>query len=118
MLLVLSPAKSLELAKPIECSIASQPQFDKDKKPVVEMLKKMKPKKIAETFSLSEKLAQLNFERYQELGSKDNIKGTRQAIFTFDGEVYLGFDAYSLDKKKFAYTHRKTCEYYQDSMVY
>jgi cytoplasmic iron level regulating protein YaaA (DUF328/UPF0246 family) len=104
MLLVLSPAKSLELAKPIECSIASQPQFDKDKKPVVEMLKKMKPKKIAETFSLSEKLAQLNFERYQELGSKDNIKGTRQAIFTFDGEVYLGFDAYSLDKKKFAYT--------------
>jgi hypothetical protein len=28
MLLVLSPAKSLELAKPIECSIASQPQFD------------------------------------------------------------------------------------------
>lgn len=103
MLLVLSPAKSLELAKSIECSIASQPKFDADKKPVVDMLKKMKPKKIAETFSLSEKLTAANFERYQALGSKENVKSTRQAIFTFDGEVYSGFDAYNLDKKKFAY---------------
>lgn len=103
MLLILSPAKSLELTKPVDCSLASQPQFDMDKKPVVDMLKKMKPKKIAETFSLSEKLAALNFERYQALGSKENVKSTRQAIFTFDGEVYLGFDAYSLDKKKFAF---------------
>jgi cytoplasmic iron level regulating protein YaaA (DUF328/UPF0246 family) len=104
MLLVLSPAKSLELSKPIDCSIASQPVFNIDKKPVVDMLKKMKPKKIAETFSLSEKLAQLNYERYQELGSKENIKNSRQAIFTFDGEVYTGFDASSLDKKQFAFT--------------
>jgi cytoplasmic iron level regulating protein YaaA (DUF328/UPF0246 family) len=104
MLLVLSPAKSLELSKPIDCTIASQPLFDTDKKPVVDMLKKMKPKKIAETFSLSEKLAQLNFERYQDLGSKENIKNSRQAIFTFDGEVYTGFDAFSIDKKQFVFT--------------
>jgi cytoplasmic iron level regulating protein YaaA (DUF328/UPF0246 family) len=104
MLLVLSPSKSLELSKPIDCSIASQPLFDTDKKPVVDMLKKMKSQKITETFSLSEKLATLNFERYQALGSRENVKNARQAIFTFDGEVYLGFDAYSLDKKKFTYT--------------
>ena len=104
MLLVISPAKSLELSKPIHCSIASQPLFDADKKPVVDMLKKMKPKKITETFSLSEKLAQLNFDRYQALGSKENIKNSRQAVFTFDGEVYMGFDASSLGKNLFNFT--------------
>ncbi|MBL7788981.1 MAG: peroxide stress protein YaaA [Chitinophagales bacterium] len=104
MLLVLSPAKSLELSKPIDCTIVTQPLFETEKKPVVDMLKKMKLKAIADTFSLSEKLAMLNYERYQALGTKENIKNSRQAIFTFDGEVYLGFDAYSLDKKKFAYT--------------
>lgn len=103
MLLVLSPAKSLELSKTTDCNLATQPFFDAEKKPVVDMLMKMKLKAIADTFSLSEKLAMLNYERYQALGSKENIKNSRQAIFTFDGEVYLGFDAYSLDKKKFAY---------------
>lgn len=106
MLLVLSPAKSLELSKPIDCSIASLPLFDTDKKPVVDMLKKMKSKKIAETFSLSEKLAELNFERYQSLGTKESLSVTRQAIFTFDGEVYTGFDAYSLAKKQYELTEK------------
>jgi cytoplasmic iron level regulating protein YaaA (DUF328/UPF0246 family) len=31
---------------------------------------------------------------------------TRQAIFTFDGEVYTGFDAYSLDKKQYEFTEK------------
>lgn len=101
MILVLSPAKSLELDKPIDCTLASIPIFDGEKKPIVGVLKKLKPEAIAKTFSLSDKLAELNYSRYQALGSNHNLKNSRQAIFTFDGDVYLGFDAYSLEKKKY-----------------
>lgn len=103
MLLVLSPAKSLNLEKPIDCAFASQPLFHTANKPIIQVLKKMKQKQIQEVFALSENLAQLNYHRFQSLGSKENIAQSRQAMFTFDGEVYLGFDTYSLDKKKFQY---------------
>jgi cytoplasmic iron level regulating protein YaaA (DUF328/UPF0246 family) len=106
MLLVLSPAKSLELKKPISCTLASQPILDTDKKPIVSQLKKWKAKEIAETLSLSDKLAELNYQRYQALGTKESLAETRQAIFTFDGEVYTGFDAYSLNKKQYEFTEK------------
>lgn len=106
MLLVLSPAKSLNTTDNIDCVLATIPVFDKEKKPVVDVLKKLKTKQIEEKFSLSTKLAELNFERYQSLGSKENIKQSRQAIFTFDGDVYVGFDAYSLDKKQFDFAQK------------
>lgn len=106
MLLLLSPAKSLNLTDPIDCSIATQPIFDKEKKPIVDTLKKLSSKQIESKFSLSTKLAELNFERYQNLGSKTNIASTRQAIFSFDGDVYVGFDAYSLNKKQHEFTQK------------
>jgi len=105
MILLLSPAKSLELNTPISCTLASQPQFDRDKKPIVDQLKKLKVEQIASTFALSEKLAELNYLRYQALGSKESLIHSRQAIFTFDGEVYVGLDAYSLDKKMYEFTN-------------
>ena len=67
-------------------------------------MKKLTVKQIEKRFNLSKKLAELNYSRYQVLGSNENIKSARQAIFTFDGEVYVGFDAYSLQKKKFEFT--------------
>jgi len=104
MLLVLSPAKSLELSKEIDCSISSIPIFQKEVEPIAKVLKKLSVKQIESKFSLSNKLATLNYERYKELGSVENIQSARQAIFTFDGDVYVGFDAFSLDKKQFDFT--------------
>ena len=106
MLLVLSPAKSLELKKSINCALAGQPILDGDKKPIVSQLKKWKANQIAQVLGLSDKLAELNYQRYQALGTKDSLANTRQAIFTFDGEVYTGFDAYSLTKKQFEHTEK------------
>lgn len=52
-------------------------------------LKKWKVNQIAETLGLSDKLAELNYQRYQALGTKDSLANTRQAIFTFDGRFIL-----------------------------
>lgn len=104
MLLVISPAKSLELTKEISCSMSTIPQYQEEIEPIVKVLKKLSVKQIEKRFHLSKKLAELNYARYQVLGLNENIKSARQAIFTFDGEVYAGFDAYSLQKKKFEFT--------------
>lgn len=101
MLLVLSPAKSLNLDSEINCSIASVPIFQNETEPIAKTLKKLSVKQIESKFSLSKKLAELNYERFQNLGEKESIKSARQAIFTFDGDVYSGFDAYSLENKRF-----------------
>lgn len=106
MYVLLSPAKALNLHSEIVCSIATEPEFQSVNQPIVDKLKKMSPSQIAKTFSLSTKLAALNYDRYQSLGSLENLKTTRQAIFTFDGDVYQGFDAYSLDRSKFEFTQQ------------
>ncbi len=106
MLLLLSPAKSLNLYSDINCSISSIPFFQNEIDPITKVLKKLTVKQIEKKFELSNKLAVLNHERFQNIGTNENIKNSRQAIFTFDGEVYSGFDAYSLDSKKFDFTQK------------
>lgn len=101
MILILSPAKSLELAKEITCPIASIPLFQADTEPIAQYLKKLSIRQIENKFTLSKKLAELNYHRFQSFGTNESIKNSRQAIFTFDGDVYTGLDAYSLDRSCF-----------------
>lgn len=104
MFVLLSPAKSLELNRDIDCSISTIPVFQDKIEPIAKVLKKLSVKQIEKKFELSNKLAVLNHERFQNLGTNENIKSSRQAVFTFDGEVYTGLDAFSLDKNKYEFT--------------
>jgi uncharacterized protein len=104
LLVLLSPAKSLNLSSSIDCTISTIPIFQEKIEPISKVLKKLSVKQIEKKFDLSNKLAVLNHERFQNLGNVENIKTARQAIFTFDGEVYTGLDAYTIDKKKFEFT--------------
>jgi cytoplasmic iron level regulating protein YaaA (DUF328/UPF0246 family) len=61
------------------------------------VLKKQKPKNLMQLMDISEKLADLNWQRNQERNlSEINESNARQAVFAFNGEVYVGLDAYSL----------------------
>jgi cytoplasmic iron level regulating protein YaaA (DUF328/UPF0246 family) len=48
--------------------------------------------------SISDKLADLNWKRNQVW--KTIASNARPAVYTFDGDVYIGLDAYSLPQKK------------------
>lgn len=106
MLVLISPAKSLNLNSDIECSLATIPVFQNKIEPIVKVLKKLTVKKIEQKFDLSNKLSLLNHERFQNLGTTENIKSARQAIFTFDGEVYTGIDAYTIDLAKHSFVNK------------
>ena len=104
MLIVLSPAKSLDLDSPPTTRKHSTPDFIAQASELIEVLRACSPAAIAELMDLSDKLAMLNVSRYAHW-SEDHAKA-RQAIMAFDGDVYGGLDARTLVAKEIDYAQR------------
>ncbi|OEZ91632.1 peroxide stress protein YaaA [Duganella phyllosphaerae] len=101
MLIVLSPAKSLDLETPATTKLVSQPDFLDQSALLIDRLREFSPDQVGELMDLSDKLASLNVGRYASW-TTDTAEG-RQAIMAFNGDVYAGFDAYSLNAKQIDY---------------
>ena len=100
MKIVISPAKSLNLDKELPTSLFTEAVFLKQAETIQKTLKKKKPKQLMELMDISEKLADLNWQRNQDWQLPFTANNARPAIYTFDGEVYTGLDAYSLPVDK------------------
>ena len=96
MKIVISPAKSLNLDKELPTSLFTETSFLKQAETIQKTIKKQKPKQLMELMDISEKLADLNWQRNQDWQLPFTANNARPAIYTFDGEVYTGIDAYSL----------------------
>jgi len=99
MITLLSPAKTLDYESPLPVKDFSVPGNLKQSKQLIKALRKKDPQDLSGLMGLSEKLANLNFERNMNweppVKHSDDI---RQAIFAFKGDVYTGLSAYSLKK--------------------
>ncbi len=103
MLFLLSPAKSLDF-EPVANDVPhTLPRFIKQAEPLIEILRKKSPAQIAELMSLSDKLAVLNVTRYADWSAKHTQPDAKQAILAFNGDVYEGLDAPTLNKKQLTY---------------
>lgn len=100
MKIVISPAKSLNLESPLPTEEFSQPLFLEDAVRINKVLAKKKPKALSELMGISDALAQLNWARNQEFSVPFTSENARPAIYTFDGDVYSGLDAYSIELSK------------------
>ena len=100
MKIVISPAKSLNFEKELPTTTFSEPQFLKQATTIQRTLKKKRPKVLSQLMDISDKLAALNWERNQKWQTPFTSANARQAIYAFDGDVYLGLDAYSLPSDK------------------
>lgn len=105
MLIVLSPAKSLDLETPSTTKLATQPAFLDHSEQLIERLRDYSPNQLGELMDLSDALSTLNVARYASW-SKDT-SGARQAIMTFNGDVYDGLDARSMSAKQLDYTQSR-----------
>jgi cytoplasmic iron level regulating protein YaaA (DUF328/UPF0246 family) len=107
MLILISPAKTLDFETPAVTRTATQPVFLDESQVLIDELQKMTPDGISSLMHISEKLGNLNFERFMDWHrpfTKDNAK---QAILAFKGDVYTGLAAenFSSDDFKFAQKH-------------
>jgi cytoplasmic iron level regulating protein YaaA (DUF328/UPF0246 family) len=99
MLIVLSPAKSLDYKTPVKVKSPTLPEFVSESAKLIADLKKMAPQDVAQLMGLSDQLAVLNVGRYRDWSKKFTDENSKPAIYAFDGDVYDGFDAKSLNAK-------------------
>jgi hypothetical protein len=98
MLFLLSPAKALDYSSPLDPSISSsQPIFQAQAGELMAALKKLSTSEVGELMDLSDKLAVLNAERYAAWRPKPSADMVRPAALAFNGDVYEGLDAKTLN---------------------
>ena len=101
MLIVLSPAKTLDLETPSTTRLHTTPDFVDRSAQLIDVLRRYSPADLGSLMSISDTLAHLNVGRYASW-SADHAEG-RQAIMAFNGDVYAGLDARSLKPAQLAY---------------
>lgn len=101
---LISPAKSLNFEAPAtRLRTATIPEFTSRAAELIEVLKPKPVQAIAELMDLSDPLAELNVARYGSWSQEATTANSLQAVWAFDGDVYGGLDARSLDAKALAW---------------
>ena len=104
MIILLSPAKTLDYETKIKGPSFSSPYFLSKSKNLIKTLKNKKPEEISNLMNISEKLALLNSDRYKSWkGSRKESASSKQAIFVFKGDVYQGLNVEEFKKKDLDY---------------
>ena len=106
MLIVISPAKTLDFDSEPVVNVHSQPQFLLQSQQLIEGLKKLSVADISTLMKLSDKLAGLNMARFQTWAAPFDLDNAKQAVLAFKGDVYTGLDADSLDRAGFDFMQK------------
>lgn len=96
MLIVVSPAKTLDFDTPAVTSKHTVPALLEDSAALIDQLRKLSPDDIGKLMSISPKLATLNSNRYFDWTLPFTTDNAKQAAFAFKGDVYTGLDADTL----------------------
>ena len=101
MLIVLSPAKALDFTAPPHPVSTTTPELAADIAELSKVAKKLRAADLKRLMSISDKLAHLNHERFQAFDPA--MEDGLQAAFAFNGDVYAGLQARTLDKPALAF---------------
>jgi len=101
MKIIISPAKTLDFESKSPINTFSRFNFAKEAITINKSLKNLNPKEIVDLMSVSDAIANLNYNRNQERNlEKLNTENAKQAIFAFKGDVYIGLDVNTLESDK------------------
>lgn len=106
MLMVISPAKTLDYESPLTTEKHTQPELLEPARALVDQLKKLEPHQISNLMSISDKLGQLNAERFNNWHTPFTLNNARQAILAFKGDVYTGLNAESFSDREFQFAQK------------
>ncbi len=107
MLIVVSPAKSLDYESPLPTKKHSQPTMLDRSAELVGVMASKSPDELRKMMSISDSLAELNFQRFQEWERPFTPDNARPALLAFAGDVYAGLDApNSFDERDFTHAQK------------
>lgn len=96
MLILVSPAKTLDYETPAKTSEFTLPDLLKHSEALIEVCRELTPADIASLMKVSDKIAGLNAARFASWTPDFTPDNAKQAVFAFRGDVYTGLDADSL----------------------
>ena len=107
MLLVISPAKTLDFDTPASTTIASKPTMLKDSAMLIDRMREFAPDDLVNLMGVSQKIAELNTQRFMNWQMPFTKKNAKQALLAFKGDVYTGLNAetFTEDDFEFAQQH-------------
>lgn len=103
MLMVISPSKKLDYESPLATKDRTQPMFLDDACELIDQLKELEPHQVSNLMNISEKLGQLNADRFRSWHTPFTPDNARQAVLAFKGDVYTGLDAESFQPGDFTF---------------
>lgn len=103
MLIVLSPAKSLDYETPVRIAEHTLPAFIDRSAELIDVLRQFSPDALASLMHISDQLAVLNVTRYDQWSKTFTTDNARQAILAFNGDVYEGLDAPAMTPQQLSY---------------
>ncbi|WP_432722379.1 peroxide stress protein YaaA [Jeongeupia wiesaeckerbachi] len=103
MLMLISPAKTLDYTTALPTRRHSDPDFLDRSATLVEALRQKSPAELSQLMTISDELAVLNTGRFQAWQPPFTPHNARPAVFAFKGDVYEGLDAYGLERGAFDY---------------
>lgn len=106
MLIVISPAKTLDYTSVVNVKEYTEPTYTKHSEQLIKQLKKLSVQEVASLMSISDKLAALNVARFAEWTPNFNQDNARQAILAFKGDVYTGLAVEDFTQKDFAFAQQ------------
>ncbi len=103
MLTVISPAKTLDLDTPPLTDEFTQPAHLRQSRQLIKHLRKFSAKDVSSLMSVSDNIANLNVDRFKHWKTPFSLDNSRQALFTFKGDVYIGLDAFTMSQRNISF---------------
>lgn len=107
MLVILSPAKTLDYESPVPVLPLTTPAFLEQSEALAGLLRDLSVQEVARLMDLSDKLAALNVARFAEWSPEFTEANSRAAILAFRGDVYEGMAAWSFDAADHAFAQSR-----------
>ncbi|ATZ10563.1 peroxide stress protein YaaA [Erwinia amylovora] len=106
MLMVISPAKTLDFTSPLATKRFTQPELLAESQKLINVARQLSPADIASLMHISDKLALLNAERFNDWQPDFTPDNARQAILAFKGDVYTGLQAETFSEDDFTFAQQ------------
>ncbi|WP_261816680.1 peroxide stress protein YaaA [Vibrio gallicus] len=103
MLVLVSPAKTLDFESPLATQQYTQPDFVQQASALIEICRQLTPADISGLMKVSDKIAGLNAARFEQWSKTFTLQNSRQAILAFKGDVYTGLEAETFSEQDFDY---------------
>ncbi|MDH5571385.1 MAG: peroxide stress protein YaaA [Gammaproteobacteria bacterium] len=104
MLIVISPAKTLDYDTPPKTKTTTTPDYLDYSQELIDVLRNYSALDISELMKTSARISELNFDRYHDWLRPFTTANAKQAILAFKGDVYTGLDAESFSAADFKFS--------------